>query len=71
MVTGVLARATLIKSIYYRGVHLTEKSRTKLSNSDIMNHISTDVGQTSQIGHVLTIPLGQPNRLLRTVVCES
>jgi len=46
MVTGVLARAALIKSIYYRGVHLTEKSRTKLSNSDIMNHISTDVGQT-------------------------
>jgi ATP-binding cassette subfamily C (CFTR/MRP) protein 1 len=46
MVTGVLARAALIKSIYYRSVYLTEKSRTKLSNSDIMNHISTDVGQT-------------------------
>ena len=44
MVTGVLARAALIKSIYYRSVYLTEKSRTKLSNSDIMNHISTDVG---------------------------
>ena len=46
MVTGVLARAALIKSIYYRGIYLTEKSRTKISNSDIMNHISTDVGQT-------------------------
>ena len=44
MVTGVLARAALVKSIYYRSVYLTEKSRTKLSNSDIMNHISTDVG---------------------------
>ncbi|KAF8802448.1 P-loop containing nucleoside triphosphate hydrolase protein [Phlegmacium glaucopus] len=55
MVTGVLARATLIKSIYYRGVHLTEKSRTRLSNSDIMNHISTDVGQT-----VTTWPCSHP-----------
>ena len=47
MVSGVLARAALIKSIYYRSVYLTDKSRTRISNSDIMNHISTDVGQPS------------------------
>ncbi|KDR79020.1 hypothetical protein GALMADRAFT_244748 [Galerina marginata CBS 339.88] len=45
MVTGVLARAALIKSIYKRGVLLTGKARTKLSNSDLVNHISTDVSR--------------------------
>ena len=63
MVTGVLARAALIKSIYYRSVYLTEKSRTKLSNSDIMNHISTDVGQTilnwSRSNHLFTIQVSR------------
>ncbi|PPR03680.1 hypothetical protein CVT24_007801 [Panaeolus cyanescens] len=45
MVTGTLARTALIKSIYKRGVNLTGKSRSKLTNSDIMNHISTDVSR--------------------------
>lgn len=47
MITGVLARAALISSIYKRGVKLTGKARTKLSNSDLVNHISTDVSYDS------------------------
>jgi ATP-binding cassette subfamily C (CFTR/MRP) protein 1 len=43
MTTGVLARTALINSIYKRGVSLTGKARTKLSNSALLNHISTDV----------------------------
>ena len=43
MLTGVLARATLIKSIYRRGVNLTGSARTKITNADLVNHISTDV----------------------------
>lgn len=43
MVTGVLARAALIKSIYKRGVSLTGKARTEITNADLVNHISTDV----------------------------
>ncbi|KAF9490797.1 ABC protein [Pleurotus eryngii] len=45
MTTGVLARAALINSIYKRGVHLTGKSRAKLPNSALVNHISTDVSR--------------------------
>ncbi|KAF5371833.1 hypothetical protein D9615_009539 [Tricholomella constricta] len=45
MTTGVLARAALISSIYKRGVNLTGKARTTLSNSDLINHISTDVSR--------------------------
>ncbi|KAH9481477.1 Multidrug resistance protein fer6 [Psilocybe cubensis] len=45
MVTGVLARAALIKSIYKRGVTLTGKARTQITNSDLVNHISTDVSR--------------------------
>lgn len=44
MMTGVLARGTLIKSIYKRGVNLTGRARTKITNADLVNHISTDVG---------------------------
>lgn len=51
MVTGVLARSALIKSIYKRGVNLTGKARTKLSNADLVNHISTDVSD-----YLLDIP---------------
>lgn len=43
MTTGVLARGALISSIYKRGVNLTGKARSTLSNSDLINHISTDV----------------------------
>lgn len=43
MTTGVLARAALTASIYKRGVRLTGKARTTLTNSDILNHVSTDV----------------------------
>ena len=45
MSTGVLARAALIASIYRRGVALTPKSRTKLNNATLVNHISTDVSR--------------------------
>ncbi|KAF8183977.1 ABC protein [Pholiota molesta] len=45
MLTGTLARGTLIKSIYKRGVNLTGKARTSITNSDITNHISTDVSR--------------------------
>ncbi|PPQ77123.1 hypothetical protein CVT25_010817 [Psilocybe cyanescens] len=45
MVTGVLARAALIKSIYKRGVSLTGKARTEITNADLVNHISTDVSR--------------------------
>ena len=43
MVTGVMARATLARSIYKRGVNLTGKAQMNISNSDLMSHISTDV----------------------------
>lgn len=43
MITGVLTRGALINSIYKRSVILTAKSRVKHSNSDLVNHISTDV----------------------------
>ncbi|KAF8899910.1 ABC protein [Gymnopilus junonius] len=45
MITGVLARATLIKSIYKRGVNMTGRARTKITNADLVNHISTDVSR--------------------------
>jgi len=45
MTTGVLARAALINSIYKRGVNLTGKARTKFTNADLVNHVSTDVSR--------------------------
>ncbi|KAJ6570146.1 ABC protein [Mycena vulgaris] len=45
MTTGVLARAALTASIYKRGVRLTGKARATLTNSDILNHVSTDVSR--------------------------
>ncbi|KAJ7056634.1 ABC protein [Mycena amicta] len=45
MTTGVLARAALTASIYQRGVRLTGKSRVSLTNSKILNHLSTDLGR--------------------------
>ncbi|KAF7375203.1 ABC protein [Mycena sanguinolenta] len=45
MTTGVMARAALTASIYKRGVGLTGKGRTTLTNSDILNHVSTDVSR--------------------------
>lgn len=49
MTTGVLARAALISSIYKRGVNLTGKARTTITNATLMNHISTDVSSWSAI----------------------
>ncbi|KIM40488.1 hypothetical protein M413DRAFT_19157 [Hebeloma cylindrosporum] len=57
MVTGVMARATLIRSIYKRGVNLTGKARTKISNSDLMNHISTDVSRIDSCAQWFTLTL--------------
>ncbi|GJE88588.1 ABC transporter C family protein [Phanerochaete sordida] len=45
MLTGLLARAALIASIYKRGVNLTGKARTNFPNSALVNHISTDVSR--------------------------
>ncbi|TFK40142.1 ABC transporter transmembrane region-domain-containing protein [Crucibulum laeve] len=45
MITGILSRAALISAIYKRGVNLSGKARTQLTNSDLMNHISTDVSR--------------------------
>ncbi|KZT73648.1 ABC protein [Daedalea quercina L-15889] len=45
MVTGMLARAALISSIYKRGIALTGKARTALPNSKLVTHISTDVSR--------------------------
>ncbi|KAF9565380.1 ABC protein, partial [Agrocybe pediades] len=45
MAAGVFARSALIKSIYKRGVNLTSKARTNISNSDLVNHVSTDVSR--------------------------
>ncbi|KAJ8487815.1 hypothetical protein ONZ45_g14189 [Pleurotus djamor] len=45
MSTGVLARAAIISSIYKRGVRFTGKSRAKIPNSALVNHISTDVSR--------------------------
>ncbi|KAJ7771298.1 ABC protein [Mycena maculata] len=45
MITGVLARTALTASIYRRAVHLTPKARTGLSNSAVLNHVSTDVSR--------------------------
>ncbi|EGN99138.1 hypothetical protein SERLA73DRAFT_168655 [Serpula lacrymans var. lacrymans S7.3] len=49
MTTGLLVRAALIPCIYKRRVNLTGKARTKLSNSTLMNHISTDLTWTAPI----------------------
>jgi len=74
MVTGVMARTILVKSIYKRGVSLTGKARMEISNSDLMNHISTDVRYLYPREYIFinrsSVP-GQPNRLMRTVVCKS
>ncbi|KAJ7063750.1 ABC protein [Mycena amicta] len=45
MVTGVAARAALTACIYKRSVRLTGKERIKLTNSKILNYISTDVSR--------------------------
>lgn len=43
MMTGMLARSALIKSIFKRGVGFTGQARSKVTNADLLNHISTDV----------------------------
>ncbi|KAJ7513244.1 ABC protein [Mycena galericulata] len=45
MITGVLARTALIGSLYHRVLYLTPKERTGLSNSAVLNHVSTDVSR--------------------------
>lgn len=51
MISGAMARATLVSSMYKRSVKLTGKARTTLSNSDIVNHISTDVSRVDICCH--------------------
>ncbi|KAG7096565.1 hypothetical protein E1B28_003986 [Marasmius oreades] len=43
--TGVLIRGGLINAIYQKSLRLTARSRSKLPNGLIMNHISTDVSR--------------------------
>lgn len=43
--TGALVRATLITSVYNRGVVLTPKSRTSFPNSRLLNYISSDISR--------------------------
>ncbi|KAJ7593413.1 ABC protein [Mycena floridula] len=61
MATGVLARGAMVSCIYQRGVMLNGKSRTLFSNSDLVNHISTDVSRmdaASQFFHpIWTAPI--------------
>lgn len=45
MMTGALVRATLITSVYNRGVVLTPKSRTSFPNSRLLNYISSDISR--------------------------
>ncbi|KAJ6518372.1 ABC protein [Mycena vulgaris] len=45
MTTGVLARTALTGALYRRAVQLTPKARTRLSNSAVLNHVSTDVSR--------------------------
>ncbi|KAL1697054.1 P-loop containing nucleoside triphosphate hydrolase protein [Schizophyllum commune] len=48
MHSGALSRATLINSIYKRGVLLSGKARVEIPNSNLVNHISTDVSRVDQ-----------------------
>ncbi|KAF8900175.1 ABC protein [Gymnopilus junonius] len=45
MLTGMLARSALIRSIFRRALHITGKARTEITNSDLLNHISADVSR--------------------------
>ncbi|KAG8899627.1 hypothetical protein FRB99_006523 [Tulasnella sp. 403] len=45
MNAGILARATLISSLYSRGMKLTTKARSLHPNSALVNHMSTDISR--------------------------
>ncbi|KAG2110951.1 ABC transporter [Suillus discolor] len=45
MTSGVLLRGGLITAIYSRSLQLTARARVKLSNGELVNHISTDVSR--------------------------
>ncbi|KAG2341335.1 ABC transporter [Suillus weaverae] len=45
MTSGVLLRGGLITAIYSRSLRLTAGARIKLSNGELVNHISTDVSR--------------------------
>jgi ATP-binding cassette subfamily C (CFTR/MRP) protein 1 len=45
MSTGVLARTTLIGSLYKRGLSLTPKERTLHPGAALVNHMSTDISR--------------------------
>ncbi|KAJ7040911.1 ABC protein [Mycena alexandri] len=45
MTTGVLARTALTGALYERALHLTPAARLRLSNSAVLNHVSTDVSR--------------------------
>ncbi len=43
--TGILARAALIAAVYRKALVLSGKSRQRLTNSKLVNHISTDISR--------------------------
>ena len=70
MTTGLLARAALTSSIYKRGVSLTGKARTNLTNAALVTHISTDVSLSDMrpVLITLTVNPGKPRGRMRAVV---
>ncbi|KAF7349803.1 ABC protein [Mycena venus] len=57
IVTGVAARVALTACIYKRGVRLTGKERVTLTNSKILDFISTDVSRIDACSQPWTAPL--------------
>lgn len=45
MSSGILARASLINTLYTRGLALSPKSRTVHTNGALVNHLSTDISR--------------------------
>ncbi|KAJ6471750.1 ABC protein [Mycena vitilis] len=66
MTTGVLARAALTGAIYERAVHLTPAARLRLSNSAVLNHVSTDVSRVDACAQWFHAAWTAP---IQTIVC--
>ncbi|KAJ7120034.1 ABC protein [Mycena epipterygia] len=66
MTTGVLARTALTGALYRRAVQLTPKARTGLSNSAVLNHISTDVSRVDSCAQWFHCAWTAP---IQTTVC--
>ncbi|KAJ7165411.1 P-loop containing nucleoside triphosphate hydrolase protein [Mycena filopes] len=73
MTTGVLARTALTGALYERALHLTPAARLRLSNSAVLNHVSTDVSRVdacAQWFHAAwTAPIQSKSSSSRSIVC--